>query len=157
MPDTLEEPDLSPDGLEKRLYSTYLSYLPKEKMAYNLKMNCDARGSFTELLHTATAGQVSVNVSKPGITKGEHWHHTKNEKFIVVKGHALIQLRREGDDEVISFEVSDKEMQVVEMIPGYTHNITNLSDTEDLVTVMWCNEIFDPSKPDTFFDPVEKK
>lgn len=157
MPQTLGVPDLSPDGFEKRLYSTYLSYLPKERMIYDLKMNCDDRGSFTELIHTAGSGQVSVNVSRPGITKGEHWHHSKNEKFIVVKGHALIQMRKEGTDEVINFEVSDKKIQVVEMIPGYTHNIKNLSDTEDLVTVMWCNEIFDPGRPDTFFDPVEKK
>ncbi len=157
MPRTLGVPDLTPGGFEKKLYSTYLSYLPKEKMSYGLKMNCDDRGSFTEIIRTADAGQFSVNISKPGITKGQHWHHTKNEKFVVVKGHGLIQLRKEGTDEVIEFEVSGDRIQVVEMIPGYTHNIINLSDTEDLVTFMWCNEPFDPSHPDTFFDPVEMK
>ncbi len=157
MPRTLGVPDLTPGGFEKKLYSTYLNYLPKEKMSYGLKMNCDDRGSFTEIIRTADAGQFSVNISKPGITKGQHWHHTKNEKFVVVKGHGLIQLRKEGTDEVIEFEVSGDRIQVVEMIPGYTHNIINLSDTEDLVTFMWCNEPFDPSHPDTFFDPVEMK
>ncbi|MDL2241532.1 capsular polysaccharide biosynthesis protein CapF [Bacteroidales bacterium OttesenSCG-928-L03] len=156
MPKTLAVPDLTPDGFEKKLYSTYLSYLPKEKMVYDLKMNCDDRGSFTEIVRTASAGQFSVNISKPGITKGQHWHHTKNEKFVVVKGHGLIQLRKEGTDEVLNFEVSGDSIQVVEMIPGYTHNIINLSDTEDLVTFMWCNEAFDPNHPDTYFDPVEK-
>lgn len=156
MPRTLGVPDLTPGGFEKKLYSTYLSYLPKEKMVYDLKMNCDERGSFTEIIRTASAGQFSVNVSKPGITKGQHWHHTKNEKFVVVKGHGLIRLRKEGSDEILDFEVSGDHIQVVEMIPGYTHNIINLSDTEDLVTFMWCNEPFDPARPDTYFDPVEK-
>ncbi len=156
MPQTLQVPNLQPDGLEKKLYSTYLSYLPKEKMMYTLKMNCDDRGSFTEIVRTMNAGQFSVNISKPGITKGEHWHHTKNEKFVVVKGHGLIQLRKEGTDEILDFEVTGDKIQVVEMIPGYTHNIINLSDKEDLVTFMWCNELFDPNHPDTYFDPVKK-
>lgn len=155
MPETLGVPDLTPNGFEKKLYSTYLSYLSKENMIYDLKMNTDNRGSFTEIIRTANAGQMSVNISKPGITKGQHWHHTKNEKFVVVKGHGLIQLRKEGSEDVINFEVSGDKIQVVEMIPGYTHNIINLSDTDDLVTLMWCNEPFDPSHPDTFFDPVE--
>lgn len=154
MPLTLGVPDLTPGGFEKKLYSTYLSYLPKEKMSYPLKMNVDDRGSFTEIIRTANAGQMSVNISKPGITKGQHWHHTKNEKFVVVKGNGLIQLRKEGTDEVLNFEVSGDRIEVVEMIPGYTHNIINLSDTDDLVTLMWCNEPFDPNRPDTFFDPV---
>lgn len=154
MPRNLGVPDLTPGGFEKKLYSTYLSYLPKEKMSYPLKMNVDERGSFTEIIRTANAGQMSVNISKPGITKGQHWHHTKNEKFVVVKGHGLIQLRKEGTDEVLNFEVSGDRIEVVEMIPGYTHNIINLSDTDDLVTLMWCNEPFDPEHPDTFFDPV---
>ena len=154
MPRTLGVPDLTPGGFEKKLYSTFLSYLPKEKMIYDLKMNTDARGSFTEIVRTASAGQFSVNISKPGITKGEHWHHTKNEKFVVVAGHGLIRLRREGSDEVLDFEVSGDKIQVVEMIPGYTHNIVNLSATDDLVTFMWCNEPFDPNHPDTYFDPV---
>lgn len=156
LPRTLGVPDLSPDGFEKKLYSTYLSYLPKEKMIYDLKMNIDARGSFTEVIRTVSSGQISVNISKPGITKGEHWHHTKNEKFVVVKGHGLIRMRKEGTDEVLNFEVSEDRIQVVEMIPGYTHNIINLSESEDLVTLMWCNEPFDPNHPDTYFDPVEK-
>lgn len=156
MPRTLGVPDLTPGGFEKKLYSTYLSYLPKEKMVYDLKMNCDDRGSFTEIIRTASAGQFSVNVSKPGVTKGQHWHHTKNEKFVVVKGHGLIRLRKEGSDEILDFEVTGDHIQVVEMIPGYTHNIINLSDTEDLVTFMWCNEPFDPTHPDTYFDSVEK-
>lgn len=156
MPCTLGVPDLTPGSFDKKLYSTYLSYLPKDKMVYDLKMNCDARGSFTEIIRTANAGQFSVNISKPGITKGQHWHHTKNEKFVVVKGHGLIQLRKEGSDEILNFEVSGDRIQVVEMIPGYTHNITNLSDTEDLVTFMWCNEPFTPTHPDTYFDSVEK-
>ena len=156
MPRTLGVPDLTPGGFEKKLYSTYLSYLPKEKMVYDLKMNVDDRGSFTEIIRTANAGQMSVNISKPGITKGQHWHHTKNEKFVVVKGRGLIQLRKEGGDDVLNFEISGEKIQVVEMIPGYTHNIVNLSDTEDLITLMWCNESFDPNHPDTFFDPVEK-
>ena len=154
MPRTLGVPDLTPDGFEKKLYSTYLSYFPKERMVYDLKMNVDERGSFTEIIRTANAGQMSINISNPGITKGQHWHHTKNEKFVVVKGRGLIQLRKEGTDEVIEFEVSGDRIQAVEMIPGYTHNIINLSDTEDLVTLMWCNEPFDPRHPDTFFDPV---
>ncbi len=156
MPCTLGVPDLTPGSFDKKLYSTYLSYLPKDKMIYDLKMNCDARGSFTEIIRTANAGQFSVNISKPGITKGQHWHHTKNEKFVVVKGHGIIQLRKEGTDEILNFEVSGDRIQVVEMIPGYTHNITNLSDTEDLVTFMWCNEPFTPTHPDTYFDSVEK-
>lgn len=154
MPGTLGIPDLTPDSFSKKLYSTYLSYLPKDKFVYDLKMNVDDRGSFTEIVRTANAGQFSVNISRPGITKGQHWHHTKNEKFIVVKGHGLIQQRLEGTDEVIDFEVSGDRIQVVEAIPGYTHNIINLSDTEDLITLIWCNEPFDPSRPDTFFDPV---
>ena len=162
MPRTLGVPDLTPGSFAKKLYSTYLSYLPAEKFIYDLKMNEDNRGSFTEMLRTADCGQFSVNISKPGITKGQHWHHTKNEKFIVVHGHGLIQLRKVGVDEngqpypVVNFEVSGDHIQVVEMIPGYTHNIINLSDTEDLVTFMWCNECFDPMHPDTFFEPVEK-
>lgn len=161
MPETLEAPDTTTDGFVKKLYSTYLSYLPEDRFAYDLKMNTDARGSFTEILRTADRGQFSVNVSKPGITKGQHWHHTKNEKFVVVHGHGLIQLRKVGKDEqgndypVVNYEVSGEKIRVVEMIPGYTHNIVNLSDTEDLVTFMWCNECFDPAKPDTYFEPVE--
>lgn len=161
MPETLEVPDTTQDGFTKKLYSTYLSYLPSERFAYGLKMNVDPRGSFTEILRTADRGQFSVNVSRPGITKGQHWHHTKNEKFVVVHGHGLIQLRKVGTDDngqpypVIDFEVSGEKIEVVEMIPGYTHNIVNLSDTEDLVTFMWCNECFDASKPDTYFEPVE--
>lgn len=161
MPETLEVPDTTTDGFAKKLYSTYLSYLPEDRFAYDLKMNTDARGSFTEILRTADRGQFSVNVSKPGITKGQHWHHTKNEKFVVVHGRGLIQLRKVGKDEngndypVVNYEVSGEKIRVVEMIPGYTHNIVNLSDTEDLVTFMWCNECFDPAKPDTYFEPVE--
>ena len=161
MPETLALPDTTNGGFEKKLYSTYLSYLPTDRFAYNLKMNCDQRGSFTEIIRTADRGQVSVNISKPGITKGEHWHHTKNEKFVVVHGHGLIQLRKVGTDKngnaypVVGYEVSGENIRVVEMIPGYTHNIINLSDTEDLVTVMWANESFDPKKPDTYFEPVE--
>lgn len=155
----LSVPDMS-DGFTKRLYANYLSYLPGDKFSYKLKMNKDDRGSFTELLRTADRGQVSVNISKPGITKGQHWHHTKNEKFIVVSGHGLIQLRRIGVDEngnpypVIDYEVNGEELTVVDMIPGYTHNIINLSDSEDLVTVMWANEPFDPMHPDTYGEPV---
>ena len=161
MPETLEVPDTTKDGFAKKLYSTYLSYLPADRFAYDLKMNTDPRGSFTEIIRTADRGQFSVNVSKPGITKGQHWHHTKNEKFVVVHGHGLIQLRKVGKDEhgndypVVNYEVSGEKIRVVEMIPGYTHNIVNLSDTEDLVTFMWCNECFDPAKPDTYFEPVE--
>ena len=153
-PKTLLIPEIPEGSFAKKLYSTYLSYLPKEKVAYPLKMNVDDRGSFTELVHLDNCGQVSINISKPGITKGQHWHHTKWELFIVVKGHGLIQERKEGTDEVIEFEVSGDNIQVVHMLPGYTHNIINLSDTEDLVTVMYCNEVFNPNKPDTFFDPV---
>lgn len=146
---------ISKDGsFEKKLYATYLSYLPTEKFAYKPKMNIDARGSFTELLKSANAGQVSVNVSKPGITKGQHWHNTKNEKFIVVKGHGLIELRQIGTDKIVRYEVSGDDITIVDMIPGYTHNIINLSETEDLVTVMWCNECFDPKRPDTYFEEV---
>ena len=157
--ETLSVPQLD-DPLTKKLYSTYLSYLPANKFAYDLKMNCDDRGSFTEIIRTADRGQFSVNISKPGITKGNHWHHTKNEKFVVVKGEALIQLRRIGTQTdgslwpVEEFRVSGDRIQVVEMIPGYTHNIINLSETEDLVTFMWANEPFDPAKPDTFYKEV---
>ncbi len=154
MPRTLMIPEIPADSFAKRLYSTFLSYLPKEKAIFDLKMNVDARGSFTELVHTLKCGQVSINISKPGITKGQHWHHTKWEQFIVVSGHGLIQLRKEGTDEVLDYEVTGDKIQSVIMLPGYTHNIINLSDTQDLVTVMYCNEIFDPAHPDTFFDPV---
>ena len=157
MPKTLMIPEIPADSFAKRLYSTFLSYLPKEKAIFDLKMNVDNRGSFTELVHTLKCGQVSINISKPGITKGEHWHHTKWEQFIVVSGHGLIQLRKEGTDKVINYEVSGDKIQSVIMLPGYTHNIINLSDTQDLVTVMYCNEIFDPNHPDTFFDPVDPK
>lgn len=156
MPKTLMIPEIPADSFAKRLYSTFLSYLPKDKAIFDLKMNVDPRGSFTELVHTLNCGQVSINISKPGITKGEHWHNTKWEQFIVVSGHGLIQLRKEGTDEVLNYEVSGDKIQSVIMLPGYTHNIINLSDTEDLVTVMYCNEIFDPNKPDTYFDKVEK-
>lgn len=150
--------DLTQGSLRYKLMTTYLSYLPKEKAIYDHKMNVDPRGSFTELLHTLTHGQVSINISKPGITKGEHWHHSKFEYFTVVSGHGLIQLRNENDPsaEVLNFEVSGDHIQSVIMLPGYTHNIINLSDTQDLVTVMYCNEIFNPGRPDTYFDPVEK-
>ena len=153
MREDLEVPNLG-DAFTKKLYSTYLSYLPAEKFSYPLKMNRDARGSFTEIIRTADRGQFSVNVSKPGITKGQHWHHTKNEKFVVVGGHGLIELRKIGTGEKTSFEVSGERMEVVEMIPGYTHKIVNLSETEDLVTVMWANEAFDPGHPDTYFEEV---
>ena len=155
-PQTLVVPEIPYNSFAKKLYSTYLSYLPKEKVSFELKMNCDARGSFTELLRSEKCGQVSVNISKPGITKGEHWHNTKWEFFIVVSGKGLIQQRCVGSDEVLNFEVSGEKIEAVHMLPGYTHNIINLSDTEDLVTVMWANEAFDPNKPDTYFDPVEK-
>ena len=148
--------DLAQGSLRYKLMTTYLSYLPKEKAIYDLKMNVDARGSFTELLHTLNCGQVSINVSKPGITKGEHWHHSKWETFIVVSGHGLIQMRKEGSDEIREYEVSGDKIQAVQMLPGYTHNIINLSDAEDLVTVMYCNERFNPNRPDTYFDPVNK-
>lgn len=148
--------EMPQDGLRYRLMSTFLSYLPKEKAIFDLKMNVDSRGSFTELVHTLNCGQVSMNISKPGITKGEHWHNSKWEQFIVVSGHGLIQMRKEGTDEVLNYEVSGDKIQSVIMLPGYTHNIINLSDTEDLVTVMYCNEVFNPERPDTYFDPVEK-
>lgn len=159
LPNNLMIPEIPAGSFAKKLYSAFLSYLPKEKAIFDLKMNCDQRGSFTELIHTPKCGQVSVNISKPGITKGQHWHNTKWEQFIVVSGHGLIQQRNENDPdgEVLNFEVSGDKIQSVIMLPGYTHNIINLSDTEDLVTVMYCNEIFDPNKPDTFFDPVENK
>ena len=151
---TLMMPQIPAGSFAKKLYSTYLSYLPKEKAAFPLKMNCDDRGSFTELLKTESCGQVSVNISKPGITKGQHWHHTKWEFFIVVSGKALIQQRKIGTDEVLNFEVSGEKIEAVHMLPGYTHNIINLSQTEDLVTLMWANESFDPGRPDTFFEKV---
>lgn len=154
MPRTLMIPEIPADSFAKRLYSTFLSYLPKEKAVFNLKMNKDDRGSFTELVHTLNCGQLSINISKPGVTKGQHWHNTKWEQFIVVSGHGLIQMRKEGTDEVREYEVSGDNIQSVIMLPGYTHNIINLSDTEDLVTVMYCNEIFNPNRPDTFFDEV---
>ena len=152
-PSTLVMPEIPHGSFAKKLYSTYLSYLPKEKVAFPLKMNVDARGSFTELLRTEKCGQFSVNISKPGITKGQHWHHTKWEFFIVVSGKGLIQMRKVGSDEVLDFEVSGEKIEAVHMLPGYTHTIINLSDTEDQVTVMWANEQYDPEKPDTFFDP----
>lgn len=154
-PQSLVIPDIPQGSFAKKLYSTYLSYLPKEKIAFPLKMNVDERGSFTELLRTHNNGQVSINISKPGITKGQHWHNTKWEFFMVVSGHGLIQQRRVGGDEVLNFEVSGDKIEAVHMLPGYTHNIINLSDTHDLVTVMWCNECFDPNRPDTYFLPVE--
>ena len=154
-PETLTMPEIPKDSFAKKLYSTYLSYLPADKISFPLKMNVDARGSFTELLRSEKCGQISVNISKPGITKGQHWHHTKWEFFIVVSGKGLIQLRKIGSDEVLNFEVSGEKIEAVHMLPGYTHNIINLSDTEDLVTVMWANECFDPNKPDTFFEVVE--
>ncbi len=156
-PQTLVMPQIPSGSFAKKLYSTYLSYLPKEKVAFPLHMNEDARGSFTELIKTADCGQVSVNISKPGITKGEHWHNTKWEFFIVVSGHGLIQLRKIGSDEVLNYEVSGENIQAVHMLPGYTHNIINLSQTENLVTVMWANEQFDPSRPDTFGEKVVKQ
>lgn len=155
-PSSLVVPEIKEGSFAKKLYSTYLSYLPAEKVSFPLKMNIDARGSFTELIKSVGVGQVSVNISKPGITKGEHWHNTKWEFFIVVSGRGLIQQRRVGSDEVLNFEVSGEKIEAVHMLPGYTHNIINLSDKEDLVTVMWCNECFDPARPDTYFEPVEK-
>ena len=154
-PETQIIPEIPYNSFAKKLYSTYLSYLPKEKAIYPLKMNVDPRGSFTELLRSEKCGQVSINISKPGITKGQHWHHTKWEFFIVVAGKGLIQQRRVDSDEVLNFEVSGEKIEAVHMLPGYTHNIINLSDTEDLVTVMWANESFDPDRPDTYFEPVE--
>ena len=153
-PRTLIMPEIPSGSFEKKLYSTYLSYLPAEKTSFPLKMNVDARGSFTELLKTERCGQFSVNISKPGITKGQHWHNTKWEFFIVVSGHGLIEQRRIGSDEVLRFEVSGEKIEAIHMLPGYTHNIINLSDSEDLVTLMWANEQFDPSHPDTFFEVV---
>ena len=153
-PSTLVIPEIPKNSFAKKLYSTYLSYLPKEKVSFPLKMNVDNRGSFTELLKTAKCGQVSINISKPGITKGEHWHHSKWEFFIVVSGHGLIQERKIGSNEVLKFEVSGEKIEAIHMLPGYTHNIINLSDTEDLVTVMWANEAFDPEKPDTYGEKV---
>lgn len=153
-PRTLMIPEIPDGSFAKKLYSTYLSYLPKEKVAFPLKMNVDDRGSFTELIHTLKNGQVSINISKPGVTKGQHWHNTKWEFFIVVAGHGLIQERKIGTDEIIEYEVSGEKIEAVHMLPGYTHNIINLSDTENLVTVMYCNEIFDPAHPDTFFETV---
>jgi len=155
-PRTLTIPEIPAGSFAKKLYSTYLSYLPYEKTAFPLKMNVDDRGSFTELVHTLNCGQVSINISKPGITKGQHWHHTKWEQFIVVKGHGLIQQRNlnDPDGRVLEWEVSGDKIEAVHMLPGYTHNIINLSDTEDLVTVMYCNEVFNPDKPDTYFEKV---
>ena len=153
-PKTLVMPSIPDNSFAKKLYSLYLTYLPKEKIAFDLKMNCDDRGSFTELMRTMSHGQISVNISKPGITKGQHWHNRKWELFIVVSGHGLIQERKIGTDEVIEFEVSGDKLQAIHMIPGWTHNIINLSETENLVTIMWVNEQFDPSRPDTFFEIV---
>lgn len=153
-PQSLVMPEIPAGSFAKKLYSTYLSYLPKEKVAFPLKMNVDDRGSFTELVKSVGVGQVSINISKPGITKGQHWHHTKWEQFIVVAGEGLIQQRNVLTDEVLEWRVSGRKIEAVQMLPGYTHNIINLSDTEDLVTVMWCNECFDPNRPDTFFEPV---
>ena len=154
-PQTLLMPEIPAGSFAKKLYSTYLSYLPREKAIFPLKMNADARGSFTELLRTEKCGQFSVNISKPGITKGQHWHHSKWEFFIVVSGKGLIQMRKIGSEEVLEFEVSGKRIEAVHMLPGYTHNIINLSQTEELVTVMWANEPFDPQHPDTYFERVE--
>ena len=154
-PQTLIVPEIPAGSFAKKLYSTYLSYLPESKVAFSLKTNADDRGTFTELVKTLGNGQFSVNISKPGITKGQHWHNTKWEFFIVVSGKALIQERRIGSDEVLNFEVSGEEIKAVHMLPGYTHNIVNLSDTEPLITLMWANELFDPNKPDTYFEPVE--
>ena len=153
-PKTLVLPEIPKNSFAKKLYSTYLSYLPKEGVSFPLKMNIDQRGSFTELIKTKNCGQVSVNISKPGITKGQHWHHTKWEFFIVVSGHGLIQMRKIGTEDVLNFEVSGDKIEAIHMLPGYTHNIINLSETEDLVTVMYANEEFDPGKPDTFGEPV---
>ena len=154
-PESLIMPEIPAGSFAKKLYSTYLSYLPKEKVSFPLKMNVDNRGSFTELLKTTNCGQFSVNISKPGITKGEHWHNTKWEFFIVVSGKALIQERKIGTDEILEFYVSGEKIEAVHMLPGYTHNIINLSDTEDLITLMWANESFDKNRPDTFFEKVE--
>ena len=153
-PQTLVIPEIPNGSFEKKLYSTFLSYLPKEKVAFPLKMNVDQRGSFTELIRTLNCGQVSINISKPGITKGQHWHNTKWEFFIVVAGHGLIQERKIGSDEIIEFEVSGDKIEAIHMLPGYTHNIINLSETDNLVTVMWANESFDPNHPDTYYETV---
>lgn len=153
-PATLILPEIPTGSFAKKLYSTYQSYLPKEKIPIPLKMNIDARGSFTELMKTKNSGQFSINISKPGITKGQHWHHSKWEMFIVVSGHALIQERKIGTDEVIEYEVSGEKMEAYQMLPGYTHNLINLSDTEDLVTIVWANESFDVDHPDTYFEKV---
>lgn len=153
-PETLLMPEIPAGSFAKKLYSTYLSYLPADKVKFGLRMNFDQRGSFTELLRTANCGQVSVNISKPRITKGQHWHNSKWELFIVVSGHGLIQLRKEGTDQILEYEVSGDKIEAVHMLPGYTHNIINLSDSADLVTVMWANESFDPARPDTYSDPV---
>ena len=157
IPETLMMPQMPADSFAKRLLSTYLSYLPRERAVFDLKTNGDDRGTFTELVRTAGCGQVSVNISRPGATKGQHWHNTKWEQFIVVSGHGLIQMRKEGTNEVIEYEVGGDRIRSVIMLPGYTHNIINLSDTEDLVTVMYANEVFDPGRPDTYFDPVEQE
>ena len=153
-PKTLLMPEIPNNSFAKKLYSTYLSYLPKEKVSFPLKMNVDDRGSFTELLKTANCGQISVNISKPGLTKGQHWHNSKWEFFIVVSGHGLIEERKIGSDEVLRFEVTGEKIEAIHMLPGYTHNIINLSETEDLVTLMWANEQFDPNHPDTFYEEV---
>ena len=153
-PKTLFMPRIARGSFENKLYSMYLSYLPKEKVAFDLKMNTDARGSFTELLKTADHGQFSVNITKPGVTKGQHWHNSKWEFFMVVSGHGLIQERKIGTDEVLEFEVSGERIQAVHMLPGYAHNLINLSKTDDLITVMWANEVFDPCHPDTFMEQV---
>lgn len=155
-PKTLTIPEIPEDSFEKKLYSTYVSYLPGDKVCVPLKMNCDDRGSFTELIKTANCGQISVNISKPGITKGNHWHDTKWEFFMVVSGRGVIEMRRLGSDEILRFEVSGDKLEAVYMLPGYTHSITNLSDTDDLVTVMWANEPFNPEKPDTYFEKVNE-
>lgn len=154
-PKTLEVPEIPSDSFEKKLYSTYLAYLPKDKVKFPLKMHVDERGSFTELLRSSKSGQVSINISKPGVVKGQHWHNSKCEFFIVVSGHGLIQMRKVDSDEIINFEVSGEKIEAVCMLPGYTHNIINLSDTEDLITVMWANEGFEPEKPDTFREEVD--
>ena len=154
IPETKFVPDLTENSFSKKLYSTYLSYLDPKDFSYELKMNCDDRGSFTEIIRTLNGGQFSVNISKPGITKGNHWHNTKTEKFVVVSGEGLIRLRKINSDEVVEYRVSGEKITVVDMIPGYTHSIVNLSDTKDLVTLMWCNECFDPERPDTFFEEV---
>lgn len=154
IPETKFVPDLTENSFSKKLYSTYLSYLDPKDFSYELKMNCDDRGSFTEIIRTLNGGQFSVNISKPGITKGNHWHNTKTEKFVVVSGEGLIRLRKINSEEVVEYRVSGEKITVVDMIPGYTHSIVNLSDTKDLVTLMWCNECFDPERPDTFFEEV---